>query len=320
MKKSLCKLVALLIVATMMCSLAACGGTQKSNPSTDEKPTETQTVPATVSTETDDANQIDWSTYTDWMTTDWDSKSISYQFMGSWELPEYSYFYTILVNLYDDGSVLVDQRNTAFGSSYQQFGYWSEKKTDDGNEIAMDTLFCTPISGEELVAHEYHYDLYEESDGNYSFGYTFGITPGSFFRTADMTGSNEILYASLEDFYTDVDNITETYRFTSSETSIPGFSAVISVLSNYTVSAQLLTEYEGNTVTAHEDTGMLMLQADESGNVTYMLNIAGAEIPLTVSEDGSVGDFVWTCNWESQSITVDFTMTQAEISADDAAE
>ena len=149
------------------------------------------------------AEDVDWETFEEWTEEDWDSKTISYQFTGEWELAEYNISLKFLINLYDDGSALVDQYNILGGASYQQFGYWSEENTEDGNEIAFDTLFCTPNAGEEdLVAHEYSYELYEEEDGNYSFGYTFGIAAGSYFREADMVGGPEIEFETVEDFRT----------------------------------------------------------------------------------------------------------------------
>ncbi len=150
----------------------------------------------------------DWETFEDWTNVDWNSKTIKYQFTGEWALEEYNISMQFVINLYEDGSALVDQRKTNEGASYFQYGYWSEENTEDGNEIAFDTLFCTPVGeGEALVAHEYSYELYEEEDGNYSFGYTFGIAPGQYFREADMTGGAEIMYESLDAFHAAVDTV-----------------------------------------------------------------------------------------------------------------
>lgn len=149
----------------------------------------------------------DWESFEGWNDVDWSAKTIKYQFTGSWELAEYNISLQFVINLYDDGSALVDQRKTTEGASYFQYGYWSEENTEDGNEITFDTLFCSPLEGTELIAHEYSYELYEEEDGNYSFGYTFGITPGQYFREADMAGGAEIIYASLDDFHAAVDAV-----------------------------------------------------------------------------------------------------------------
>lgn len=137
----------------------------------------------------------------DWMNEDWDAKTVEYQFTGAWELPENGISFHFLINLYEDGTALVEQLSTGGTPSYRQFGAWSEELTEDGNEIAFATLLST--SDADLVAHEYEYDLYEEEDGSYSFSYTFGIIPGQYFRDAEMVGSAEILYASLADFQAD---------------------------------------------------------------------------------------------------------------------
>ena len=151
----------------------------------------------------------DWESFEGWNDVDWDSKTISYQFTGEWALEEYNINVQFVINLYDDGSAVVDQRMATDGASYLQFGYWSEENTEDGNEIAFDTLFCTPVQeGDDLVAHEYSYELYEEEDGNYSFGYTFGIAPGMYFREADVAGGSEVVYETLEAFHAAVDAVT----------------------------------------------------------------------------------------------------------------
>ena len=132
----------------------------------------------------------DWTAHEGWLQEDWDAKTVKYQFTGEWELAEYNIHFMFLINLYEDGSALVDQRDIGKASSYCQFGYWSEEQTVDGSE---------------LVAHEYSFELYEEEDGNYSFGYTFGIAPGQYFRDVDMTGGAEIAYPTLAAFHEAVD-------------------------------------------------------------------------------------------------------------------
>ena len=209
MKRTLKMLSALLLALALVFSLAACGGdgdpqgnnpggAQGANPGSSQN-NDQQETPQTV----------DWSHFKDWTAEDWDSKAISYQFTGEWSLEEYDIFNYFLINFYSDGSVLIDQYNPG-GMCYQYFGYWSEENTADGNEISLDTTYVTPDGGVgALVVHEYHYDLYEESDGGYSFGYTFGIAPGMYFREADVAGGSEIVYESLEAFHAAVDAVAE---------------------------------------------------------------------------------------------------------------
>ena len=312
------KLLAFLLAVVMVMSFAACGS-DKPAETTAPKTPET-TVPETTVPETTAAPQFDWTGYTDWLTDDWDSKTVSYQFTGEWALPEYGMNFSFLINLYDDGSVAVDQRNVSSGSSYMQFGYWSEQKTEDGNEISLDTLYCTGLQEGELIAHEYHYDLYEESDGGYSFGYTFGIAPGAYFRTADVVGSNTVTHATMAEFHTAVDVIVETYRFINSAENDYGFSAVISILSNNTATADMQTVYEGNLVTAYQETGNLMITADENNNVSYVLVLNEVEIPLTVNEDGTIADFTWKASWATMNITIEFPMTATDVVVETPAE
>lgn len=205
MKAKLSKLTALLLTALLIVSLAACGGDSKptpapggNDPTGNNTPTPTEEVVAT-----------DWTKFEDWMTEDWNAKTISYQFTGDWALPENDFYYEFCINLYSDGSAIIDQRNTGTASSFTMYGYWSEKDTEDGNEITFDTLYVISLNGTALEAHEYNYVLYEEADGGYSFGYDFGIIPGQYFRTVDVAGGSTVTYATLDDFHTAVDKPAE---------------------------------------------------------------------------------------------------------------
>ncbi len=152
----------------------------------------------------------DWSADTDWMSIDWDTKTACYQFTGTWELLENNFRYQFLINLYDDGSVVVDQFNALGGYAFKQFGFWSEEADEDGNCINLVIVRSTPVAeGDALVPHEYEYALYEEADGGYSFGYDFGIVPGAYYRTVDMTGTSEIVYESLATFEAAVNEVAE---------------------------------------------------------------------------------------------------------------
>lgn len=210
MKKMTRRLLCVGMALAMTLALAACGGEaskpkDSSTPPPISTPVQESTSPAPANSEPEQT-KTDWIGFADWMGEDWAAKTPSYQFTGEFAQAENGIYLHFLINLYSDGSVLVDQRRLATeamgeGSSYTYFGYWSETDTEDGNEIMMDIVSVTPLEGGELLAHEYNYALYEESDGNYSFGYTFGIVPGQYFRTVDVVGGSEIIYATVEDFY-----------------------------------------------------------------------------------------------------------------------
>ncbi len=133
----------------------------------------------------------------DWNIENWDAKTVKYQFTGVWELPENNISLSFLLNLYEDGTALCDQLRSA-DIEYFYYGTWSEENTEDGNEIALNITLV--YDGAAAQGHEYSYDLYEEEDGGYSFGFTFGIAPGQYFRDADMVGSAEIAYEGMAAF------------------------------------------------------------------------------------------------------------------------
>ena len=322
------KVIALILAVCMTIGMIACGG---SAPST--AAATTNNAPAAAATEAPKAAEpaaaepqaseaepaeepaapaFDWTTYTDWIITDWDSKDIAYQFTGEWALAEYGISFQFLINLYGDGSAVVDQRNIA-GSSYWQYGYWSEENTEDGNEIAFDTLYVVDLNG-ELAAHEYSYTLYEEADGNYSFGYTFGIAPGMYFRDADVAGGKEVKHASFDEFHAAVDVVEELYRFVSTDPNDMGVTIVISIYSNNTVNVGLEMDPYGQI--NHKD-GSFVLSVDENSVVSYAISVEDAEIALVQNEDGSFADFEFSYDASAlqPGLVVSSNMTQTEVPA-----
>lgn len=142
----------------------------------------------------------DYTGYTEeqWLAEDVDSKTISYQFTGSWSLGgEYAMEYNVIVNLYED-SALVAKAVKGEGG-YTFYGYWSEKNTEDGKELSLTNKFGSNLDG-GLIAHEYNYTLYEESDGGFSFSFTFYLAPGQYFRDAAMKGGKNVQYATFDAF------------------------------------------------------------------------------------------------------------------------
>lgn len=205
MKKQLSKLACLLMAAAMLLALAACGPANADGtptPGAGNTPTPT---PAPTEAQEDKYPTKDWTGFTGWLEEDWDGKDISYQFTGAWSMDgEYAMKYDVLINLYSDGSLLADQYMTG-GMSYTYYGQWTGADTEDGVELTLDTFCESTPAAEDLVAHEYNYILYEESDGGFSFGYTINLAPGQYFRTADVKGSSAVTYATMADFRAAVD-------------------------------------------------------------------------------------------------------------------
>ena len=276
MKKNICKLMALVLTLVMVVGLTACGGSDEPSPSTNPPSNDTP-APETPAPEAPaEPAGSDWSSYEGWESENWDSKTVSYQFTGEWSLPENDIYDFFLINLYDDGSVLVDQYSPA-GISYQQFGYWSEENTEDGNEISLDTVYCTNNPGEEgLVAHEYHYDLYEEADGGYSFGYTFGIAAGAYFRDADVAGSSTVTYASLNDFHTAMDSAVGGGAAEGGEANEDGEAPDGDGIATYEAGSLTLTLFADGTMR------VAMPQYDMSRDgFTYELSEDGTTLTVT---------------------------------------
>ena len=331
------KLIALVIALMLVLSAAACGSSAAPSAASDkpaaaaaeapkaEEPVKAEESKAEEPEKTEEpaaaeepsAPATDWTAFDGWLTEDWDAKEIAYQFTGEWELAEYGIADRFCINLYTDGSSVIDQRDIGKCSSYLMYGYWSEEKTEDGNEIAFDTLYVTGLDG-ALAAHEYNYTLYEEADGNYSFGYTFGIAPGMYFREAPVAGGKTVTYATLDEFHAAVDQITETHRFGSTDANDLGISIVISTYSNGTAVAALEMDPHGQI--NHKD-GALKAAYDEAGSASYTLVFDETEIPLTVNEDGSFADFAFEYDASAlqAGLVISSNMTAVEIPAEPAA-
>ncbi|MBR1842467.1 MAG: hypothetical protein IJ788_04250 [Oscillospiraceae bacterium] len=197
MKKTFLKAIALCLVLTLALALASCGGN-----TADEKPeakTEAKTDAPAASTE--EPAQRNWTGFHKWLEEDWASKTAEYQFTGYWDMgdSEYGIAFSFLMNLYSDGSVMANQYQDG-RADYRYFGSWEKVADPDGDELHINIAEETGGEIEDRIGHKYSYVVYEEADGGYSFGFDFGIAGGQYFRVANLTGSKEIKYASVEDF------------------------------------------------------------------------------------------------------------------------
>lgn len=145
MKKHLKKFLAMTLAMAFVLALAACGS-PASTPSSPASAAPSSEPAAPETTEPQGGGDTaGWAGFEGWQSEDWDAKTIRYQFTGAWALEEYGMNFQLLINLYSDGSALVDQRNISSASSYTQYGYWSEEETQDGNEITL--RWSSPIPG-----------------------------------------------------------------------------------------------------------------------------------------------------------------------------
>lgn len=193
MKKTFAKALTLALALVMVFTLAACGGDPAASPSgsTGSSPT------PSAGNSGDPAEQTrNWTGFHGWLSEDFESKDINYQFTGYWDMgdPEYGIAFSFLMNLYSDGSVRVNQYQ-AERSDYTYFGSWEKVEDPDGDELNIKIVEETNESG-ELIDHKYSYTVYEEADGGFSFGYDFGIAAGQYFRVANLTGSAEVKYTT----------------------------------------------------------------------------------------------------------------------------
>ena len=200
MKKHLVRALAVIMALSMVFALAACG--ESAPATTESQSSESQTAPAeTAAEEPAEAEGREWRGFHGWLEEDWDSKTPEYQFTGYWDMgdAEYGIAFSFLMNLYNDGSVLVNQFQ-AERSDYRYYGSWEKVEDPDGDELHINIVEESGGEIESLIDHKYSYVAYEESDGNFSFGYDFGIAGGQYFRVANVTGSAEVNYASIADF------------------------------------------------------------------------------------------------------------------------
>ncbi|MBQ7525802.1 MAG: hypothetical protein IJT09_05140, partial [Abditibacteriota bacterium] len=204
MKKNFAKMLALVLALAMVFALAACsGGETTSNPSSPSTPStpRTPSTPSETPTEGGETQTREWRGFHGWLDEDWGSKTPDYQFTGYWDMgdPEYGIAFSFLMNLYSDGSVMANQYQDG-RADYRYFGSWEKVADPDGDELHINIAEETGGEIEDRIGHKYSYVVYEEADGGYSFGFDFGIAGGQYFRVANLTGSKEIKYASVEDF------------------------------------------------------------------------------------------------------------------------
>ena len=196
MKKMVTKTLAIASALTLGLSMMACGGSGSGTPSGSEN------APAGQQTEANVEETRSWKGFHGWKEENFDAKDISYQFTGFWDMGDATYgiAFSFLMNLYEDGSVQVNQYQ-APSTDYRYYGSWEKVEDPDGDELHINIAEETNVDG-ELIDHKYSYVVYEEADGGFSFGYDFGIAPGQYFRVANLAGKAGAEYKDVAAFQT----------------------------------------------------------------------------------------------------------------------
>ena len=138
----------------------------------------------------------------DWLSEDFDGKTVSYQFTGT----DATYGYPVVLNLYGDGSACAEQISSAYmqgyGGASLYYGYWTVSEDEDGTVLTVEIVAgygYTTSYAMEYVTRSESYTVSEE-DGSYSVTFTVDLVMGSYSRTAALSCDGSVTYATLEAF------------------------------------------------------------------------------------------------------------------------
>ena len=268
------KILALILALCMVLALAACGDSNSSTPTAEDKtPAAEENAPAA---------------------------SKTFQFEGKFEEQgEYASMLNnaFLLTLGEDGKAVCDKyafsnydasdaaTNPTYTQSYLS-GTWKEVEKDGVPCLQIKLAYVDAAGNESNASTSYAYDV----AGEYSFDMTYPVTPGqSYTRTATMTGKEGTLYADANAFI-------QAYKVE--------FTAPESV-------AQFVDEEHGATAYLQED-GTLLLYAgydkfadgkwtvDEEG---VKISVAGSSVEVANEEntasfsiDRTMGEHTMTYN------------------------
>ena len=312
------KTLAWILVLVMAVALVACSGGETDQPASSA--TTGSATASEVSQEAETGAEL-FRHYSDeqWLAESFDGKEIAYQLVShepNLDSMDYGFAFSTCINLYADGSAVAYHRNIIASKTDRYFGFWTLTESEYGNEIALTVRRVVAVDGVSLLAHKYDYTLYEEEDGNYSFSFDFGITPGAYFRQIGVSGGKDILYPTPEDFYEAVDMVIEMHRFESAESN-NGFTAQIHVYSDNTVLLSLYTEYNGaNTAVANADGTLSLVMNEANTEVTgYRINATHDALgDVTIDLSANFEAFVWNVGFMGADFT--FDMQPVEIPAE----
>lgn len=308
--KKLLTLALSAVLALGAFALASCdGGKEPENP-VDPNPPVNPVEP--------DDPGTDFSSYTkeQFLAEDFSSKTISYQLYGVWdELPDYQMGYGILYNLYEDGSLKVDQVNIYSGGVYSYYGFWEESNGSYGHEIDADTLYMTDLEG-GLMAKAISNVFYEEDNGTYSDTFNFDLAPGMYTRSCSISGGSTVAYRSIDEYYEATKKVVALTTYTSTEANAMGMNGQIVLNSDGTMVASLIMEYGGAPTAVWNAPGTYTTNynAEMTAIASYTLTFQhSSDAEATVIEvDATAESFVWAGNYSlmGNAVSVEFTMVQ----------
>lgn len=273
--------------------LAACGDSETSS---------------TSSGDSGETSGVDYSSYTseDWLAEDFDSKTITYQFLGT----DAYVGNPCIANLYSDGGVCAEHTGYSGTSVTAYYGTWVEEEDEDGYFLTIEIVGCYgylastyELGWYDRTSNEEIYTCYQESDGGYTLVMKVDLAVGAYTRDASLSGSTTITYSTLA-AWEEANLVTESDS--SDDESEDG--------TDTSTDATVLAEAEGGytTLTFYSDGTFVhtyaytMATLTGSGTWTYDGSV------LTLTADGT--EYVSTDNGDGTlSITVTTDMTYADI-------
>ena len=249
---------------------------------------------------------VDYSSYTedDWLATDFDSKTISYQFTGV----DSQFSYPVVLNLYSDGGACAEHLSSGYfqdlGGANFYYGYWSEAEDSDGNVITLDIVGCYGLTityAMGYASRSESYTIYEESGGTYSVSFSVDLAIGMYTRTASLECDGSITYATfaaleaanpVETSDDDDDTDTDTEEATKITTLEGGFTSIVLYSDGtyvFTYSGMGVSEngtwvYADGVLTLTTDGGSVY--ASEDGSLSFTADISDQlSDTFTITED-----------------------------------
>ena len=142
-----------------------------------------------------------WQNYTQkqFYEEDFFSKPIAYQFTAKdIDFHNNANKYNLLINLFEDGEVVISQYIVGGSIYFDYYGYWANLD----NESLYMGVSCYSMGG-SVVGISYSYNLTKTAEAFDTFGVNIALgfkEGGVFVRNTDINGTGEVKYATVKDF------------------------------------------------------------------------------------------------------------------------